>query len=214
MMRGTGNFVLLDTNSTAIWESFKHPTDMLLPTQVMKISGTLSSRKSWTNFLLEDGNAVLNLTNLPNYSTSITYYETRTTDPNNDTNAAGYQVIFDTQGFLYVLRRNGNKSYMTQPEEAVSRSKYYLKATLNFDGVLTLTYYPKNTTENSSWKIKKAIPDDICVDLMVPSGMGAGPCGYNGICKLNDDGTPSCKCPSGYFFLDPTDEYSGSILLN
>ncbi|POO01294.1 S-receptor-like serine/threonine-protein kinase [Trema orientale] len=217
VMTATGNFVLLDANSTIIWESFKHPTDTLLPSQIMEIGGMLSSRQSSRNFsvgrfqfgLLDDGNAVLKLINLPNYSPSITYYESGTTDPFNETNSAGYQVIFHAQGYLYVLRRNGNKSYITRPEDAVSLSRYYLRATLSFHGVLTLSYHPKNSTGDSSWKIKKAIPDDICVDLVVPRGMGTGPCGYNGICKLNNDGTPSCKCPPGYSFLHPINKYSG-----
>ncbi|CAK7339233.1 unnamed protein product [Dovyalis caffra] len=79
VMNDTGNFVLVNINSEspALWESFSHPTDTLLPTQAMKIEGILSSRKSVTNFsqgrfqfrLLSDGNAVLNPINLPsNYT--------------------------------------------------------------------------------------------------------------------------------------------------
>lgn len=36
LMNDTGNFMLVDTSSRTVWESFKQPTDTLLPTQVMK----------------------------------------------------------------------------------------------------------------------------------------------------------------------------------
>ncbi|XP_027340217.1 thaumatin-like protein 1 [Abrus precatorius] len=69
LMNDNGNFQLLDQNLMPVWESFSHPTDTLVPTQVMQLNGNLYSRQGEFNFspgrfklhLHEDGNVVLNL---------------------------------------------------------------------------------------------------------------------------------------------------------
>jgi hypothetical protein len=45
-----GNFVLVNKNSTIVSESFKFPTDTLLPDQSLELNGTLTSRLSETNY--------------------------------------------------------------------------------------------------------------------------------------------------------------------
>ncbi|TKY50559.1 G-type lectin S-receptor serine/threonine-protein kinase RLK1 [Spatholobus suberectus] len=108
LMNDTGNFQLLDKNSQVLWESFGNPTDTLVPTQIMEVKGTLSSRQKEANFsrgrfqfrLLEDGNAVLNPINLPTNYTYEAYYISVTYDPANKTNS-GYRVIFDNSGFCW-----------------------------------------------------------------------------------------------------------------
>ncbi|XP_062083445.1 G-type lectin S-receptor-like serine/threonine-protein kinase LECRK3 [Humulus lupulus] len=209
LMKDTGNFVLLDENNKAIWESFKHPTNTLLPTQTMVIGDMLFSHQSLTNFspgrfqfgLYEDGDVVLNFTNFPDSSPSIAYFKMGFSGAD--------KVTFDAQGRLY-LSSSDRKICIAKSDDAVSPSKYYLKVTLHFHGVLALSYFPKKHNEKSIWKVKKAIPDDICNDLTVPGNMGTGPCGYNSICTL-EDGTPQCKCPPGYSSLSQTRNYSGCI---
>ncbi|KAG5566217.1 hypothetical protein RHGRI_001977 [Rhododendron griersonianum] len=49
-MGDTGSFVLVGGGSVNIWESFKYPTDTLLPTQIMESGGVLFSRQSEKNF--------------------------------------------------------------------------------------------------------------------------------------------------------------------
>jgi hypothetical protein len=34
-----------------------------------------------------------------------------------------------------------------------------------------------------------------------------GVCGYNSVCKINQDKRPTCECPTGYSLLDPNDPY-------
>nr|XP_048317969.1 G-type lectin S-receptor-like serine/threonine-protein kinase LECRK3 [Ziziphus jujuba var. spinosa] len=46
VMNDTGNFILLHTSSKPIWESFNHPTDTLMPSQIMKLGGFLYARTS------------------------------------------------------------------------------------------------------------------------------------------------------------------------
>ena len=42
-MNNTGNFVLEDSNFIKLWESFKNPSDTMLPAQIMERGGVLSS---------------------------------------------------------------------------------------------------------------------------------------------------------------------------
>ncbi|XP_057966519.1 G-type lectin S-receptor-like serine/threonine-protein kinase LECRK3 [Malania oleifera] len=207
IMNDTGNFVLIGETSESLWESFKDPTDTLLPTQIMELDGVLSSRKGTTDFsrgrfqfrLLEDGNAVLNPINIPSNNTYDAYYVSGTRDTSNQSNS-GYRVIFDNSGFLYIERRSGERFYITKPDEVVSSTSYYHRATLNFDGVFTVGYHPKNSPSNDSWTVIRSIPDNICVDLL--SDIGSGPCGFNSICKLDDNQRPTCSCPQGYSLLE------------
>ncbi|KAL5566505.1 hypothetical protein UlMin_029669 [Ulmus minor] len=215
-MNNTGNFVIIDENSRSpIWESFKHPRDTLLPTQIMEINSELSSQQRPTNFsrgkfqfrMQADGIAVLNAINLPSGYVYKAYYWSGTRDGENGSKS-GYKVVFDVSGYLYLLRRSGEKYNMTSPKdvEAYPASNYYHKMTLNFDGVLTLNVHPKSASANASWMIRKVVPDNICLSV---GDFGGAPCGYNSICSLKEDGTPSCKCPIGYSPFNLSDEYSG-----
>ncbi|KAM0052831.1 putative protein kinase RLK-Pelle-SD-2b family [Helianthus debilis subsp. tardiflorus] len=49
-MNDTGNFVIVGSNSSNIWESFKYPSDTILPTQVLPIVGVVNSKMGKTNF--------------------------------------------------------------------------------------------------------------------------------------------------------------------
>ncbi|XP_061962263.1 G-type lectin S-receptor-like serine/threonine-protein kinase RLK1 [Populus nigra] len=213
VMNDTGNFVLFNVSSgsQAVWQSFSYPTDTLLPTQTMEIEGMLSSRKSETNFsqgrfqfrLQRNGSAVLNPINLPTKYQYDPYYTTGTHDAENPSNA-GIQVVFDELGYLYVRKRNDERFNLT-PHEMVPVTGYYHKATLNFDGVFTISRHPKNSLSNETWTVIKTIPRNICFDT--PGVHGSGICGFNNLCKLKSDERPTCECPRGYSLVDPDDKY-------
>ncbi|XP_062083401.1 G-type lectin S-receptor-like serine/threonine-protein kinase RLK1 [Humulus lupulus] len=84
VMSDEGNFVLEGSNSNKLWESFKNPTDTILPSQVLDMGQVLSSHQSQTNYskgrfqfrLREDGNVVLNTVNLPSNYANEPYYAT------------------------------------------------------------------------------------------------------------------------------------------
>ncbi|XP_023515626.1 G-type lectin S-receptor-like serine/threonine-protein kinase RLK1 [Cucurbita pepo subsp. pepo] len=215
-MKDTGNFVLVDSINGSIWESFSYPTDTLLPTQKLEVDGVLSSRKSQGNFslgkfqfrLLRDGNAVLNTINLRSGFPYDAYYISNTYDSASSQNS-GRQVIFDEQGFLYVLKRNGEQSNITQPSVGNPVEAYYYRTTMNFDGVLSVSSYPKGIDgdANGSWKDLFRIPENICLSNENPIGrLGSGICGFNSICTLKSNGRPSCNCAQGYSLVDPNDE--------
>ncbi|KAG5566211.1 hypothetical protein RHGRI_001973 [Rhododendron griersonianum] len=211
-MNDTGNFELVDGGSVNVWESFKDPTDTLLPTQIMESRGVLFSRQSEKNFsrgrfqlrLLGDGNLVLNTRDLDTNFAYDAYYWSDTYDGVNVTNR-GYQVIFNETGYIFVLKRS-NQRVVLGPTTVLPSGDNYYRATLDFDGVLTLYYHPK--TENANPKTWTALwfePDNICVGIIASQGRGA--CGFNSICTIDDYKRPNCSCPERFSLLDPNDKY-------
>ena len=212
VMNDTGNFVLQNTNSDRLWESFAKPTDTLLPTQMVEAGGIVSSRRTETNFSLGrfqlrflDGNLVLNAMNLPTKFAYDAYYTSETSDPSNSSNS-GYRLIFNESGYMYILRGNGQRLYLTK---GTVPTDFYHRATLNFDGVFTQYFYPKASSGNRSWSSVWSKPDNICVDM--GSDLGSGVCGYNSICDLKADKRPECNCPQGFLLLDKNDKYGSCI---
>ncbi|WJX91812.1 hypothetical protein P8452_73537 [Trifolium repens] len=199
----TGNFVLENANFKSVWETFNFPSDTLLPSQVVEKGGKLSSRLKETNFskgrfellLQNDGNLVMHSINLPSGNVNENYYES---------NTDGTQMVFDRSGYMYVLEKNNEKYNVSEGETKVSNNDFYLRATLNFDGVFILYKHPKSSTESEGWTIVWSTPDNICNYI---SRAGSGVCGYNSFCTLGDDKRPKCQCPKGYSLIDPNDPY-------
>ena len=140
-MLDAGNFALVngDQNSTHVWESFKNPADTVLPTQVLEIGGTVSSRQAESNYskgrfqlrLLPDGNLVLNTFDLQTNTAYDAYYWSKTYDAANRSNS-GERVIFDESGRLYVVLQSG-ENVILKSGSAESTGGYYYRATLDFD---------------------------------------------------------------------------------
>ncbi|MCZ6919651.1 MAG: hypothetical protein O7C60_05065 [Rickettsia endosymbiont of Ixodes persulcatus] len=204
VINDTGNFVLEDSSFNKVWESFQNPTDTMLPTQIMGRGGVLSSRQSETKFskgkfqlrFVQEGNLVLNTINLPTDFPNEPYYQ-----QNSEVSSPGKQLVFNDSGYFYILKENDERIAITQG--GLSTGNYYLRVTLNFDGIFTLYSHPKNSTGNQSWTPIWSVPDNIC-DYISMTGV----CGYNNVCKLNpQDKRPTCKCPTGYSLLDPNDPY-------
>ena len=224
VLNDTGNFVLAGRAFNTLWQTFDFPCDTLLPSQILLKDGTLlpsqvlqkdgklSSRLKESNFskgrfelvLQNDSNLVIHSINLPSGNANENYYESGTVESN--TSSAGAQLVFDKSGDLYLLRENNEKFYISgQNEESkVSTTNFYLRATLNFDGVLSLFKHPKNSTDSGNWTTVWSYPKNIC-QYIVSSGSGV--CGYNSICTLGDDKRPICQCPKRYSLLDPDDPH-------
>nr|XP_043611867.1 G-type lectin S-receptor-like serine/threonine-protein kinase LECRK3 [Erigeron canadensis] len=203
LMNDTGNFVLVGRDSsTIIWDSFGNPADTMLPTQILAKGEKINSKTSRTNFstgrfqlrLLEKGNLVLNtIDRFSGEASSDPYYDSQTDDDSNSTNS-GEKVVFDETGYLYILKRNGQRFDLT-PKYAVPSGEYYHRATLDSDGVFTQYYYPKNPKRNTSWEVVWLVPTNIC-----QTGKG---CGLNNVCTL-DGNRPKCECPQGFSLLEPS----------
>ncbi|KAM4083953.1 hypothetical protein ACB094_08G096100 [Castanea mollissima] len=216
VMSNTGNFVLQDSNSNNLWESFNKPTDTLLPSQIVERSAgvVLYSRQSETNFskgrfllrLQDDGDLVLNSINLPTDNPNGPYYKSGTAASAGDsgTSSPGERLVFNNSGYIYIQREN-NQTFPLNEEKLGSTSDFYFRATLNFDGVFTQYSLPKTSNANGSWTSLWSIPDNICLSTVPNSGSGT--CGYNSICTLKSDQRPKCDCPMSYSLLDPNDQY-------
>ncbi|KAI7982781.1 G-type lectin S-receptor-like serine/threonine-protein kinase LECRK3 [Camellia lanceoleosa] len=178
----------------------------------MESDGVIFSRLSETNFsqgrfqfrLLQDENLVLNTKDISTNFAYHAYYISGTYDPSNSSNS-GYRVIFEDTGFMYILRRNNQRFDLTPQSMLFPATENFHRATLNFDGVFTQYYHPKTFNSSTKWTPIWSQPDNICVDIRGTEGCGA--CGFNSICRLNDNQRPDCKCPPGHSLLDPNNTY-------
>ncbi|PRQ35314.1 putative non-specific serine/threonine protein kinase [Rosa chinensis] len=74
-----GNFVLENEKSEKLWETFKNPTDTMLPGQIMEIGGKLFSRQSETNYVRGRFQLTLQQDENPVFSAKEPFYSTATT---------------------------------------------------------------------------------------------------------------------------------------
>lgn len=214
----TGNFVLgSDNSSKYMWESFRYPSDTMLPTQVLDVGGVLSSRMTKSNYskghfqlqLRPDGDLVLNtISSHMDFVYDPPYYKSETSDTNNSMNS-GYRVVFNETGYIKVVKRNGVAVNLTLGNLA-STKDFYLKATLDFDGIFTQYAHPKNPNNgiwDKAWSSVWYEPKDICTSLSGDLGVGA--CGFNSICAVDVEGRPTCECIPGFSLVDSNNQYSG-----
>ncbi|KAG6781743.1 hypothetical protein POTOM_014656 [Populus tomentosa] len=212
-MLDTGNFVVASQAGANMWQSFDEPTDTLLPTQNLNLGAQLIAphlEKNYSEgrykFILQaDGNLLLYTTHYPLNTSNSAYWM-----PGNST-GSGYQVIFNQSGYMYLVARDGTVLYPVF-SNSVSIQDLYLRATLDYDGVLRQYVYPKTASSSRSrataWTtLSNSIPSNIC--SQITEQVGSGACGFNSYCRLGDDQSPSCKCPPGYTFFDPKDERKG-----
>ncbi|CAA3018866.1 G-type lectin S-receptor-like serine threonine-kinase RLK1 [Olea europaea subsp. europaea] len=209
-MLDTGNFVLANTNSDVLWQSFDEPTDTLLPTQSLNIDGKLVSSFSKSNFsrgrfiftLQIDGNLVSYARNLAIDKANFSYWSTKTVD-------SGFKVIFNQSGNVFLEARNGSILNLLSPR-ATSTSQFYQRAILEYDGVLRHYVHPKSANSSGGravgWSTMDFIPQNICGILSQSSG--GVTCGFNSLCSLGTDQIAKCECPFGYSFIDPSDSRS------
>ncbi|XVF77425.1 hypothetical protein PTKIN_Ptkin14bG0041900 [Pterospermum kingtungense] len=216
-MLDTGNFVIASKNSGNIWESFKFPTDTILPGQELDADngGLLLSalaEKSYSKGKYQlgfnGGSLVLNKVDMSTRKPySRPYFRSEIT---------GSWLIFNESGHIQMRNSTGCLLELAPSNTYPSPDSHYYRATLNFYGVFTLYSYPKNNPKSESWSVLWYAPVDICMGFVSVISedetvtKGAGPCGYNSICEpLKNDGRPNCSCPLGYSFLDENNPYIG-----
>jgi thiamine kinase-like enzyme len=190
----SGNFVLYDSNSTIIWQSFDYPTDTLLPNQLLRVRSQLVSSSSETNHstgifrikMQNDGNLVLyqyavGVPDHPDYA----YWSAVTNFVGNNAT-----LTLDKNGRLYMLNRTGVVVKNITNEVIPSDGKMY-RATIDNDGIFRL--YSHDLGENGNWSIVWLVPGDPCLPI--------GICGVNGYCDIQNQ-QAFCTCPPGFVFIN------------
>ncbi|KAL6333346.1 hypothetical protein AAG906_028531 [Vitis piasezkii] len=114
-MLDTGNFVLASHDSTYLWQSFNHPTDTILPTQILNQGIKLI--------------ALFSEQILPYWATA--------------TVGSGFQVIYNESGDIYLIENNGRKLSDVLSNKELTE-ELYRRAILEYDGVFRQYVHPKS----------------------------------------------------------------------
>ncbi|KAK4411020.1 G-type lectin S-receptor-like serine/threonine-protein kinase LECRK3 [Sesamum angolense] len=214
-MLDSGNFVLLDAASIYLWESFRLPTDTILPGQRLYKDGRLIPRRSDADYtdgrfqlrMQLDGNLVLYPVFLPTRAVARrAYWASGTNRPDADS-----ELVFAEAGLIYIEDRNKNIFNVTK-QNLGSRQNFYYMAKIDYDGAFRHYNHPRgNSTADAgrntlAWSIVQTTPEDMCSAVL--ADLGSGACGYNSYC-VNSGGRPNCLCPQGYSPVDPLDMSQG-----
>ncbi|KAH9777071.1 G-type lectin S-receptor-like serine/threonine-protein kinase LECRK3 [Citrus sinensis] len=212
-MLDTGNFVLIASgnHSDYAWESFKSPTDTILPTQILDLGSVLVSRLTETN--LSKGRFELHFSNgslefipvaWPSRFQYKSYYTSNTSSANSS--ESGHQLVFNESADIYIVKNNGQIVQLPLWAQLSPRADHYFRATLDFDGVFAEYAHSKNSSTNQGWFPTRTLPDSMCTRLA--TDIGSGICGFNSYCSLQN-GRPFCDCPPGYVLVDPNNRFRG-----
>lgn len=197
----SGNFVLYNSDSNVIWQTFDLPTDTIVAGQRLLAGKRLISSISNTNhgsgrfqvIMQRDGNLV----QYPTVPFTLTpdqysYWASGTF-------GAGVNVSLnlDQNGELYLLNSTGSKIKSFFVQKDLSMYLVY-RLTIDADGILWL--YSFDLVKNDSWSIEWSSTDNKCAPL--------GLCGLNSYCVLVNQ-EPSCVCLPGSVFIDGGQKYSG-----
>ncbi|XP_073108454.1 G-type lectin S-receptor-like serine/threonine-protein kinase LECRK3 isoform X2 [Elaeis guineensis] len=207
-MLDNGNFILASGDGSVRWQSFDHPSDTILPSQVLAVGKELRSRLMDTDYssgrfklsVRSDGNLTFYPLNIMTGFEYDPYWATNTT-------GNGSRLVFnESTGTIYLALNNTNVDLL--PERIYSMKNFYQRATLDFDGVFRRYIYPKNVKSGAGWTTVGFQPPDICRNLTSKTGSGA--CGFNSYCTSGGGNqSVDCVCPPDYSFLDPNRKYKG-----
>ncbi|KAL3359487.1 hypothetical protein AABB24_016176 [Solanum stoloniferum] len=202
-MQDDGNLVLRDSSSNKVWESFKSPTDTLLPGQTLLSAGKLysnsisdgNSKYSKGKFMLEmqaDGKLVLSAYHFGDTG----YWLSSSVDEGN----REVKLVFDQRNAsLYLVKDNNNTIFSFPSNVPTPVEDYYHRATIDSFG--NFQQYAYHKTNGSNWIRVLKIPSEPCMVNAV--------CGAYGFCSSNDNETVNCDCLPGYVFLDPSNPTKG-----
>ncbi|GMN72380.1 hypothetical protein TIFTF001_053546, partial [Ficus carica] len=190
-MLDTGNFVLYNSSSEIIWQSFDYPTDTLLPEQRLVARQQLVSGMSETNH--SSGMFRLrmqingNLAQYPEDSPILPYYAYWKI--NTFKEGEGVSLILDHNGQVCLQNSTG---FIIKTIFSGGNSKVVYRLTLSVDGNLRL--YSHSLVYDSIWAVEWFSIKNKCAPI--------GLCGLNSYCVLGDDEEPTCACPPGFDFTD------------
>lgn len=199
-MLDSGNLVFYDSDQQKIWQSFDHPTDTILPGQVLlnnqeifsSISETDHSTGMFRLMMQRDSNLLLYAVETTEISSYSAYWGT-------DTLGMGENVTLnlDPDGLLYL--RSNTSTFMHNLTGVISEKQknYFLK--LDVDGILRLYSFRLDQRGNGS-SVEWAAFYNKCD--------ARGLCGLNSLCVLND-AEAKCVCLPGFNFVNPGNRMAG-----
>lgn len=179
-MSNNGNFMLLNSSSNPIWQSFDHPTDTLLPGQALRIGQRLFSNANGTvdystgRFMLEvqgfDGNVIMS----PFRYVDPAYKFTGTVGNKNAS------IVFNqTTAFLYAVNDTSIIYSMTsQAQLSVPVDDYYHRATVDDQGNFQQLIRIKNGGDGEWRSVWKFVENPCMVSNI---------CGVFGFCTTTDN---------------------------
>ncbi|XP_039163049.1 G-type lectin S-receptor-like serine/threonine-protein kinase LECRK2 [Eucalyptus grandis] len=129
------------------------------------------SRGKFQLGMLGSGDLVLNTINLPSSYANDAYSITKTAGDSNGSASSGKELVFSNSGSLFVSKENGGEVNLSQ-EKVPLAADFYLRVTLDFDGVLTQYYHPRNSSTDGSWSILWTQPENICSAVVSQGGNG------------------------------------------
>ncbi|CAN4092968.1 unnamed protein product [Withania somnifera] len=195
-MQDDGNFVLANSSSGVLWESFDFPTDTILPGQVLVMGQKLFSNAngavdySTGKYRLEmqmDGNVVLSAFRTADFG----YWNAQTKDNKN------VRLVFEnTNGTLFITNGSSIISNMTA-NLPTSVGDYYHRAMITDKGNFQKLFRSK--VNGSSWDVAWQAVTKPCIVNNI--------CGVYGFCQLSDNKEINCSCLPGY---SPRDQYNPS----
>ncbi|KAK4842957.1 hypothetical protein QYF36_002070 [Acer negundo] len=198
-MLDTGNFVLYNSDGEILWQSFKYPTDTLLPNQTlsagMELFSSVSETDQSTGFfrlkMQSDGNLVQYPKDTPD--TAPYSYWSATTFGTGDK----VTLNLDVDGNLYLLNATSFKLQNLTSGVYKTRGTIFMMR-IDSDGVFRL--YSHSLGNSSRWSIVWNSTSDRCD----PKGL----CGLNSFC-ISNDLAPGCRCLPGFSSANQDNKTSG-----
>ncbi|KAM3755136.1 hypothetical protein ACB098_02G017500 [Castanea mollissima] len=193
-MKDDGNFVLQNSSSGIIWQSFNFPTDTILLGQALVMGQKLYSNANDT----VDYSTGLYTLEIQELDGNVLLYAFRFSDPPYWYTATkgNVSLVFNpTTAFMYVISVEDNSTAFNMTSTVpIPISDYYHRATINDKGNFQqLAFYKGNGA--SQWDVVwEAISQPCTVDNI---------CGVFGFCTSPDNKMVNCTCLPGYSPWDP-----------
>lgn len=199
-LQDTGNLVIRNRGNEVLWQSFDHPTDTLLPDQLMTANTDLIALRAplssdYYRFYFDDS-YVLSL-RYENPTISSIYWP----NPMNSVYENGRVSSLSKQQASFNATGQFNSTDNLKFQASDLGLGIWRRLTLDPDGNLRM--YSLNETDGS-WSVS-----------WIPIGLHCkvhGLCGMNGICMYTPQ--PTCTCPPGYKINNLRDWSEGCSLVS